>query len=442
MKPHIVNKAMARRAAVSSLIGTSIEWYNFFIFNAATALLLFKDPYFANVDPTKGMLFLLGTYSVGFVARPVGGLICGHFGDRLGRKRLLVLTLLITGLATFMIGVLPGHNAIGSVAPWLLFAFRFAQGFSVGGEWGGAVLLTVEYAPSHKRGLYGSLPQMGVPVGLLLANLIFYGVIDELPGGILPFAWWRVPFLLSILLVFVGLYIRLSVPESPRFEEIKNKRSKLPLLDLWRHHRREALLAIGAKVAENGVFYLYTVFLIAYGKHIKLDPQIILLAISVAALLIIAALPVYGWLSDRFGRKSIYLFGSIFAGLFAFPSFWLIQSRWPSLVILSVVLAMVLGWAAMYAPQASFFAELFKTQVRYSGASLGAQTATIFAGGFMQIVAVDLLTRTNTYWPIALIIVVMAIITTVSVMLATETRNKQLGSKDQDNDVPKNRIAA
>lgn len=442
MKLHLIKKTVARRAAVSSFMGTSIEWYDFFIFNAATALLLFKDPFFANVDPTRGMLFLLGTYSVGFVARPVGGIVCGHFGDRFGRKRLLVMTLLITGLATFMIGLLPGHNLIGSAAPWLLFTLRFAQGFGIGGEWGGAVLLSVENAPSHRRGLYGSLPQMGVPVGLLVANLIFYGVIDELPEGILPFAWWRVPFLLSILLVFVGLYIRLSVPESPRFEEIKNNRSKLPLLDIWRYHRREALLAIGAKVAENGVFYLYTVFLIAYGKHINLNPQLLLLAISIAALLIIAALPIYGLLSDRFGRKSIYIFGSVFAGLFAFPSFWLIQSGQSALVILSVVLAMVLGWAAMYGPQASFFAELFKTQVRYSGASLGAQAATIFAGGLMQIVAVDLLRRTNTYWPIALIIVVMAIITTVSVILAGETRNKQLGSKDQDKDVPRNRIAA
>jgi len=442
MKSDLIQKSSAKRAAVSSFVGTSIEWYDFFIFNAATALLLFQDPFFANVDPTKGLLFLLGTYSVGFIARPIGGIVCGHFGDRFGRKRLLVMTLLITGLATFMIGVLPNHNLIGSAAPWLLFAFRFAQGFSVGGEWGGAVILTVEYAPNHRMGLYGSLPQMGVPIGLLAANLIFFGIIDGLPEGVLPFSWWRIPFLLSILLVFLGLYIRLSVWESPRFEEIKHKRSTLPLLDIWRYHRREALLSIGAKVAENGVFYLYTVFLIAYGKYIKLNPRIILMAISVAALLIIAAIPVYGLLSDHFGRKRVYLFGSIFAGLFAFPSFWLIQSGRTSLVLLSVVLAMVLGWAAMYAPQASFFAELFETQVRYSGASLGAQAATIFAGGLMQIVAVDQLKRTNSYWPVALIIIVMSIITTVSVTLAAETRNKQLGPKYQDEDVPQNKIAA
>jgi MFS family permease len=442
MKPRRIKNAAIRKAALSSFIGTSIEWFDFFIFNAATALLLFKDTFFANVDPTKGMLYLFGTYSVGFLARPVGGIVCGHFGDRFGRKKVLVTTLLITGIATLMIGLLPGHNLIGSWAPWALFALRFAQGFGIGGEWGGAVLMTVETAPAHRRGYYGSWPQVGVPVGLLLANLVFFGVIAKLPAGVLPFDWWRVPFLFSILLVGVGLYIRLSVSESPKFEEIKDSPSKLPLLDIWRLHRRNALLAMGAKLGENGVFYLYTVFLIYFSRHINLNPQTTLISISVAAVLIIVALPIYGILSDRFGRRRVYLFGAVFAGLFAFPSFWMVESGRPVLVIAAVVLALVLGWAAMYAPQASFFAELFETRVRYSGASLGAQAATIFAGGLMQIVAVDLLRRTNSYWPIALIIVGMSAITTVSVLLAGETFRKQLGGEGHNTDDSINRIAA
>lgn len=416
MKPAATGNAAIRKVAISSFIGTAIEWYDFFIFNVAGFLLLFNKPFYGNT-PLDGLLFLFGTYSVGFVGRPVGGIVCGHFGDRLGRKQLLILTLLITSLSTFLIGVLPGRDVLGNWAPWLLFALRFAQGFGIGGEWGGAVLMTVEQAPSHRRGFYGSWPQIGVPVGLFLAYLVFFG-LGKLPSGLLPFDSWRLPFLFSIVLVGIGLYIRLSIPESPLYQEIKSTRSKVPFRDVWRWHRKDALFAMGAKVAENGIFYLYTVFLLAFVSHKKLSTQTILIAISLAAIAITATIPVFGILSDHFGRRRIYLFGALFAGLFAFPSFWLVQSGRPTLMVISVVLAMALGWAAMYAPQASFFAELFQTRVRYSGSSIGAQVATIFAGGLMQIFAVSLLKQTNSYWPVALIIIAMTVITFISVLKA------------------------
>ena len=263
-------------------------------------------------------------------------------------------------------------------------------------------------------------------MGLFLAYAVFFGIKDALPPQIWSIDSWRLPFLASAILVGIGLYIRLSIPETPRFEEIKDSPSKLPIRDVWRLHRRDLMLAMGAKVAENGIFYLYTVFLLAFAKYKGLSTTPILLGVAVAALCIIAALPIYGALSDRFGRKRIYLFGAIFAGLFAFPSFWLVATGGTALTMLAIVVAMVVGWSAMYAPQASLFAELFETRVRYSGASIGAQVATIFAGGLMQVFAVGLLQMTNSYWPVALIIVGMSIVTSVSVVLLTETFRTRL----------------
>jgi MFS family permease len=415
-----------RKVAFASFIGTAIEWFDFFLYNVATAL-VFTELFFPSSDNLAGMLKAYVAYAVGFVARPVGGMVCGHFGDRLGRKSMLVLALLITGGATFMIGLLPSRESIGIMAPILLVAMRFAQGFGIGGEWGGAVLMAVEHAPSHRRGFYGSWPQMGVPVGLFLSNVVFFG-IRTLPPDVRAWAW-RVPFLLSSLLVVLGLYIRLSVAESPMFDTIKQNCSKLPLLDLWREHRRDVLLSMGAKLAENGAFYIYTLFVITYAKHIGVEDTTILIAISVAALVMIAAIPAYGRLSDRFGRKLVYLCGTGFTGLFAFPFFRLVETKQTGWITLAVFLALVIGWAAMYAPQASFFSELFDTRVRYSGASLGAQVATIFAGGLMQVVAADLLNRTGSYRPVALIVVGMSAVTMVSVLLSNETYHKDIRPK-------------
>jgi MFS transporter, MHS family, shikimate and dehydroshikimate transport protein len=432
MKPVDPNATLLRKVAISSFVGTAIEWYDFFIFNAATALLIFPKLFFPGADPTTDILKSLSVYAVGFVARPIGGMVCGHFGDRAGRKSMLVLTLLLTGFATLLIGLLPTYQEIGAWAPALLVLLRFAQGFAIGGEWGGAVLMAVEHAPSHKRGLYGGWPQVGVPVGLFLSNVIFFGLIANLPESVRLSGWWRAPFLLSGLLVGLGVYIRLSLAESPAFDAIKKTPSRMPILDVWRWHHRDVLLAMGAKVAENGIFYLYTVFVVTFAMKRGFPVTSVFIAISLASLMAIVAIPIFSMLSDQFGRRKIYLFGAIFSGIFALPSFLMIETGRTILITLAIVLALVLGWAAMYAPQASFFSEMFETRVRYSGASLGAQVATIFSGGLMQVVAVDLFNRTDNYWPVLLILVGMTAITTVSVFLATETFRKDIGGLRPD----------
>lgn len=423
MKNSASTNAAIRKVAIASFIGTTIEWYDFFLYGTASAL-IFGRLFFPNYDPLTGTLASFGTYAVGFAARPIGGIVCGHFGDRIGRKSMLVLTLLIMGVATFFIGLLPTYQSIGIWAPILLVLLRVAQGFGVGGEWGGAVLMAVEHAPKGKRGFYGSWPQVGVPAGLLLSTLVF-GQITKLPEGIL-FTWgWRVAFLLSILLVGVGLWVRLAVVEPPAFAEVKQTQttSKIPILDVLRQHPRNVFLAMGARLAENGAFYLYTVFILTYATlpRIGFSRSKVLSAISIAAVVELFTMPTFGWLSDRLGRRPVYLFGAIFTGLFAFPFFWLIETSNAGLMMLAVMGALVLGHAAMYGPQASFFAELFGTRVRYSGASLGYQLASVVAGGLSPLVAIALLRRTGSSWPIALLIVGMAAVTTLSVYLAPET---------------------
>jgi MFS family permease len=328
--------------------------------------------------------------------------------------------------------LLPTYNQIGIWAPILLIVLRLAQGFAVGGEWGGAVLMAVEHAPRGMRGFYGSWPQAGVPVGLLLSTIVFWQV-SKLPDDAL-LAWgWRVAFLISILLVGVGLYVRLAVVEPPVFAEMKKTgaASKRPLLDAVRHHPKNVILALGARIAENGAFYIYTVFILTYATQpqIGFSRSSVLTAVALAALCEIIAIPAFGLLSDRVGRRPVYLFGAIFTGLFAFPFFWLVESTQTAWMVLAVVGAINLGHAAMYGPQASFFSELFGTRVRYSGASLGYQLASVLAGGMSPLIATSLLQRTGGSWAISLLIVLMASVTTISVYYATETAHEDIASK-------------
>jgi MHS family shikimate/dehydroshikimate transporter-like MFS transporter len=417
-----------RMVALASLIGTAIEWYDFFLYGTASAL-IFARLFFPKFDPLTGTLAAFGTFAVGFAARPVGGIVCGHFGDRVGRRSMLVITLLIMGCSTFLIGLLPTYHQIGVGAPILLVLLRIAQGFGLGGQWGGAVLMAVEHSPHGKRGFYGSWPQIGLPIGLLLSTLVF-GQISKLPEAALMSWGWRVAFLISIILVGIGLFIRLSITEPPVFAEVKqaHRTSRLPIIEALRLHPRNILLVMGARIAENGAFYLFSVFVLTFATMpaIGFSSSMALQAVSIAAFIQVFTIPLFGILSDRIGRRPVYLFGAIFTGVFAFPFFWLIETSVPILLVVSMVLALSIGHGAMYAPQASFVAELFGTRVRYSGLSIGYQLASVIAGGLSPFIAMSLLRQTGSSSPIALYVILMSAITTISVYLAAETAHKDI----------------
>lgn len=418
-QPHV----SITQVAVASFIGTAIEWYDFFLYGTAAAL-IFNRLFFPTFDPLVGTLAAFGTYAVGFIARPLGGIIFGHYGDKLGRKSMLSLTLLLMGVATFCIGLLPTYHTLGVWASVLLILLRLLQGFGVGGEWGGAVLMAVEHAPEGQRGFYGSWPQVGVPAGLLLSTGVF-SIVSMLPEEQMLSWGWRVPFLLSILLVGVGLFIRLRIHETPAFNQVKEEgqEAHLPLLDAIRTHPWNIVLAIGARLAENGFFYVYSVFALVYvTEQLHLPRSTILNGVLLATGCELIAIPFFGALSDRVGRRPVYMLGATFSALFSFPFFWLLDTQQTELIWLSVVLGLSVGHGAMYGPQASFFSELFGARVRYSGASLGYQLASVFAGGLSPLIATALLSWSGGKpWPISLYMMGMACITLVSVYLAAET---------------------
>jgi metabolite-proton symporter len=416
------------QVAIASFIGTAIEWYDFFLYGTAAAL-IFNRLFFPTFDPLGGTLAAFATYAVGFVARPLGGIVFGHYGDKLGRKSMLSLTLLLMGVATFCIGLLPTYDTIGAWAPALLVLLRVVQGLGIGGEWGGAVLMAVEHAPPGQRGFYGSWPQVGVPAGLLLSTAVF-SAVSTLPEPQLLSWGWRVPFLLSIILVGVGLFIRLRIQETPAFSRVKEagEEARLPLLDAIRAHPGNILLAMGARIAENGFFYVYSVFALVYvTEQLHLSRGLILNGVLLATACEFFAIPAFGALSDRLGRRPVYMAGAAFSACFAFPFFWLLDTRQTLLVWLAVVLGLGLGHGAMYGPQASFFSELFGTRVRYSGASLGYQLASVFAGGLSPLIATALLAWSGGRpWPVALYMVGMALVSLGSVYLAAETREEDV----------------
>jgi metabolite-proton symporter len=416
------SRTSIKLVATASLVGTTIEWYDFFLYGTAAAL-VFNRLFFPTFDPLAGTLLAFGTYAIGFVARPVGGIVIGHYGDKIGRKSMLVLTLVIMGVATFLIGLLPTYEQIGIWAPVALVVLRLAQGFGVGGEWGGAVLMAVEHAPARARGFYGSWPQIGVPAGLLLANGVF-SVFSGLPEEDFLSWGWRVPFLLSILLVGIGLLIRVRILETPAFTRIKAAAASAqqPILEVVRTYPKQVLLAMGARFAENGGFYIYSVFVLTYATQVvKFDQQTVLNGILLGAGLELVAIPLFGALSDRVGRRPVYLFGAIVTALFAYPLFWLIDTGSTAALWLAIVVAFVFSHGAMYAPQAAFLSELFGTRVRYSGASLGAQLASVFAGALAPLIATALLREGYGSGAISLYVIGLAAVTIVSVLAASET---------------------
>jgi metabolite-proton symporter len=411
-----------RKVIVASLIGTSLEWYDFFIYGTAAAL-VFNKIFFPSFEPLVGTLLAFATYAVGFIARPLGGLIFGHYGDRIGRKNVLVVTLLLMGIATFAIGLLPTYASIGVWAPILLVALRFLQGLGLGGEWGGAVLMTMESGDPNRRGFNASWPQVGVPLGLLLANgvLSLMGVLTNEPAFL---SWgWRVPFLLSGVLVVVGLWIRLTIAESPLFREVEESHTKAgaPIVEVLRRYPKQVLLAVGARVGVDVAFYTFVLFITTYvATYLKLPRNYALNAVLIAAAVQVVLIPFFGSLSDRFARRPVYLAGAIGAAIWVFVFFILLDTGQFWLIVLATVVALVLH-AAMYGPQAAFISEMFPTKVRYTGASMGYQLAGIIGGALAPIISVALLDRFDTWVAVSLYAVAMLLITIVCVLLAPET---------------------
>lgn len=418
-------KTSMMQVAVASWIGTSIEWYDFYLYGTASALVLGPLFFSPKFSPLAAQLAAFATFWVGFAARPVGGIIFGHFGDRIGRKTMLVLTVVMMGGATLLVGCLPTYSVIGIWAPALLVLLRFVQGVAIGGEWGGAVLMATEYSSTNRRGFYGSWPQMGAPVGLLLSTLVFSWVSSSFSKqGFLAFGW-RIPFLLSIVLVGVGLFIRLRIVETPDFEQVKATQTfvKVPLIEVLRTNLKTVLLAAGAVFVIYGSFYIFFTFILTYGtKVLNMPGSVFLTATLIGAVVMCLIVPLAGMVSDRTGRLPVYLTGTVFLGIMTFPIFWLIDSKVPFLITLALCLV-AFGIGLMYGPQAAFFSELFGTNVRYSGASLGYQGASIFAGGAAPFIATWLLQLFGPVsWPIALYLIAMALITLVSTSLLGETR--------------------
>ena len=397
---------------MASAIGTTIEWYDFFLYNTAAAL-VFPHLFFPASSAYAGAMQSFATYAVGFAARPVGAAIFGHWGDRIGRKATLIVTLLIMGISSALVGVLPKTATIGLAAPLLLVALRLIQGLAIGGEWSGSVLITMEWGDQRKRGLLGSFAQLGVPLGLVLGT----GGMTLLSATLSPDAFtswgWRVPFLLSLVLVAVGLVIRLKILETPMFAKVQQDRktARAPVIEVIQRHWREILLSAGLRFSEQMPFYLFTTFVLIYvvSRH-GFSKTFVLNAVLVGALCELVAIPFFSQLSDRLGRKGVYLTGAVLTALIAFPYFAVLTHSGAVLIFVAVVVSLQVH-AMQYGPQAALIGESFPTHLRYGGAGLGYQLASVFAGGPAPLIATWLLHETGTPYSISIYIVLAAIIT-------------------------------
>lgn len=415
-----------RRVVMASLIGTTIEWYDFFLYGSAAAL-VFNHLFFPQFDPLTGTLLAFATYAVGFVARPVGGIIFGHFGDRIGRKRLLMLSLVLMGGASVLIGLLPTYGRIGVAAPLALIALRLVQGFAVGGEWGGAVLMAAEHGDARRRGFWASWPQAGVAAGFLLSAgmlAVMSGLVDEAAFN----AWgWRVPFLASALLVAVGWYVRNRLPESRLFEEeVAAAPTRLPATEVLRERPLAVLLGSGLRLGENISYYVLTVFSLTFIVDISAGTKALALrALLIGAAVQFVAIPSFAALSDRIGRRPVYAFGALGLAAWSFALFPLMASGDPRQITLALVVGLVLH-GAMYGPQAAMIAELFPTRIRYSGASIAYQLTSIFAGSLAPLIALGLYHFYHSALPVALYVAIACAVSGLAALLARETRGLEL----------------
>ncbi|MGH3655491.1 MAG: MFS transporter [Micromonosporaceae bacterium] len=421
-----------REIAGASLIGTVVEWYDFFLYGTMAAL-VFNSEFFPVVDPLLGTMIAFATFAAGFITRPLGGILFGHFGDRLGRKQMLVLTMMIMGGATFMMGLLPTYAQIGIWAPILLLILRMLQGIGLGGEWGGAILMAVEHAPDRRRGWYSSWPQMGVPIGLLLST-VAVAAAGMLGDDALRDWAWRVPFLLSFVLIAVGLFIRLRIAESPAFEAVKESgvQAKQPLIEVVRRHPKTTLLAMGARLSESVTFNVYNAFILTYTTLVLgLSKNVAFGGLLIAAGVGFFVIPLAGHVSDKVGRRPVYMAGALLAAVSAFPIFWMIDTENTVLIWIAIVIGWGFAACMMYGPQGAFFAELYPTRVRYSGMSVVYQIGVLPSGAIAPLVATSLLGAFGgVSWPVAGYVALIAVLTVVSLVFSPETYRRVIDADD------------
>ena len=426
-----------QKVALTALAGTSIEWYDFFLYGAAAAL-IFPTAFFGEATPSTALILSLLTFAAGFIARPIGGIIFGHYGDRVGRKKTLVIALILMGVSSTLIGLLPTYAMIGVTAPILLTALRFAQGLAIGGQWGGAMLLVTESAPSDKRGYYGAFAQAGAPVGVILANLAFI-ITSSLVSEESFYSWgWRIPFLASAILIGISMYIQLNLEDTKAFKELQVMREghedsnqgaqRSPILKAIKKYPSRIALAAGAFLSIQVTFYILIAFLLAYGvSSTEISRDDMLAAVLIASAIMVPSQFIFSSYSDRHGRKGIFMAGAIFTGLWAFAIFPLVDTGNFWLIVLAITMGLIFV-GMMYGPQAAFFTELFSTEVRYSGATLGYQFGAILGGAFAPTIAAFLWNNYGIFW-VSVYIAFASLLTLFSVMALTETYQNNLSDE-------------
>ncbi|ASS95563.1 MFS transporter [Peribacillus simplex] len=423
-----MEKKQMRRILIASLVGSSIEWFDYFLYGTVSAL-VFNQLFFVNEDPTIGLLLSYASFALAFFIRPFGGVIFSHIGDRIGRKKTLVLTLSLMGVATFGMGLLPTYQAVGIWAPILLITLRLVQGLGIGGEWGGALLLAVEYAPAEKRGLFGAIPQMGVTIGMPLGTIAL-SIMTQLPESAFMTWGWRLPFIFSALLVFFGLWIRKGIDETPSFKKVKESGEvpKLPIVETLKNYWREVLIAVGAKVVETAPFYIFSTFVVSYAtSNLGFSRTATLTAVMIATIITTILIPFMGKLSDTIGRKKLFIVGTIGMALFAFPYFWLLEQKSVLLLIVATVMGLGVIWAPITAVLGTMFSEIFDARIRYTGITLGYQIGAALAGGTAPLVATALLNRfNNSYVPVAIYIIFASVLSLAAIWAVKDRSNQKL----------------